>query len=808
MDQNNRPKAREKNQLGGTGTVQKRGDGLGTGPVGGSGKGGSGSGSYRPSGSGGTHSGSGNHGSGSTYHGGGGGAKFIGFILAAVIIFFLLKFCFGGSVTDLGGEGDSGAGSGFMSNLAGALTDLTGGAGNVSDEYQIGSQGTGNWRPSSATLNTRVAAGSREKYTDILGGGKDEITIMVYLCGTDLESKHGMATADLQEMMKADLGSNINLIVYTGGCKKWTNNVVSSDKHQIYQIKNGKLVCLEKDMGNVSMTKPATLTKFINYCSKNFPANRNMLIFWDHGGGSLSGYGYDEKNASSGSMSLAGINSALKDAGIKYDFIGFDACLMATLENAFMLTDYADYLIASEETEPGVGWYYTNWLTALGKNPSMPTIEIGKRIVDDFVDVCDRRCNGQKTTLSVVDLAELDHTVPDKLTAFASGTKKLIQNDGYETVSNARYNTREFAQSSKIDQVDLVHLAQNMNSTEGNALVAAVLEAVKYNRTSSNMSHANGISIYFPYKKVSKVDSAVAQYEQIGMDTEYTRCIKEFASMETTGQVHTGSSVNGGSGASVGSPLGSLLSTFLGGSSTVDGQNPSSFDFWSGNENQNQSQTETNYVNNHALDTSKLIWTKEGGRNKLKLTEGQWKLVQTVDLNVFYDDGNGYIDLGLDNVYEFDGSGNLIGDYDGTWLSINGQLVPYYHTDTVEEGSHYSITGYVPVLLNGNRSELILVFDDARPDGYIAGARDVYKNGETQTVAKNLTEVVKGDRIEFVCDYYSYDGVYQDSYLLGNVMTYDGKAVIGNLGIDSGRVSATYRLTDIYNQSYWMPVLE
>ena len=67
----------------------------------------------------------------------------------------------------------------------------------------------------------------------------------------------------------------------------------------------------EKDMGNASMTKPATLTKFINYCSKNFPANRNMLIFWDHGGGSVSGYGYDEKNPSAGSMDLAEIDLAL-----------------------------------------------------------------------------------------------------------------------------------------------------------------------------------------------------------------------------------------------------------------------------------------------------------------------------------------------------------------------------------------------------------------------------------------------------------------------------------------------------------------
>ena len=167
------------------------------------------------------------------------------------------------------------------------------------------------------------------------------------------------------------------------------------------------------------MTDPATLTGYIQYCAKKFPASRYELIFWDHGGGSISGYGYDEKFASSGSMGLSGIDTALKNAGVKFDFIGFDACLMATAENALMLTQHGDYLIASEETEPGVGWYYTNWLTAFGKNPSMPTIKLGQKIADDFVDVCAQKCPGQLTTLSVVDLAELEATIPASLTEFS-----------------------------------------------------------------------------------------------------------------------------------------------------------------------------------------------------------------------------------------------------------------------------------------------------------------------------------------------------------------------------------------------------
>ena len=322
--------------------------------------------------------------------------------------------------------------------------------------------------------------------------------------------------------------------------KGWRNNLVSSGTNQVWQVKDGKLACLEKDLGSVSMTDPENLAWYIKWCAKNYPASRYELILWDHGGGSVSGYGYDEKFVSSGSMNLAGIDTALEKAGVKFDFIGFDACLMATAETALMLTRHADYLIASEETEPGVGWYYTDWLTAFGENPSMPTIEVGKNIVDDFVNECARKCRGQLTTLSVVDLAELEATVPAELKAFSQSASKLIQDKQYQTVSNARSGAREFAQSSRIDQVDLVHLARNLGTPEGSALAEALLSTVKYNRTSSNMTNAYGLSIYFPYQKASTVDRAVSTYRQIGMDESYARCIQQFASLEVSGQAASG----------------------------------------------------------------------------------------------------------------------------------------------------------------------------------------------------------------------------------------------------------------------------
>ena len=94
----------------------------------------------------------------------------------------------------------------------------------------------------------------------------------------------------------------------------------------------------------------------------------------------------------------------------------------------------------------------------------MPTVEIGKNIIDDFVDTCATKLRGQKTTLSIVDLAEAEATIPSALTAFSTDTYNMLKNKEFVTVSNARSGAREFGASSKIDQVDLVHLAKNMGT--------------------------------------------------------------------------------------------------------------------------------------------------------------------------------------------------------------------------------------------------------------------------------------------------------------------------------------------------------
>ncbi len=750
-----RPRSREKNVTSGGNGVHKRGDGLGNGKVGGqdySGKKSSGSGAKR------------------AVAGGGGG------IALLLLIFMLIKGGVGGL---LGGNQEKPDTSGHSANSATKVDDT-------------------------------VAKGSREKRTQILGNNQDKITIMVYMCGTDLESKYKMASSDIEEMKSATLGKNIDIIIYTGGCSEWKSNGISSTVNQIYQIKDGQLVNLVSDDGAKSMTDPKTLSGFIRYCNSNFPANRNELILWDHGGGSVSGYGYDEKYKSGGSMNLGGISQALRDGGVTFDFIGFDACLMATAENAFMLDPYADYLIASEETEPGIGWYYTEWLSKLGNNTSMPTVEIGKNIIDDFVVRCYQKCRGQKTTLSIIDLAEFANTVPDKLNNFAKSVSNKIVNRDYQSISDARYKTREFAQSSKIDQIDLVNFAENVDTPESKELSKVLQNAVKYNRTSSSITNAYGVSIYFPYQQTSYVDSACNIYSNIGMNSEYSNCIRQFAKIETSGQVANSSNNN--------SPFSFLFDNtindiFIYPSENIDVisslvnsfiKNPyaKNIDYMDDTSISQESANE--YISQNFFDSSNLVWEQaDDGSYFMSLPENQWKLVHKIDLNMFYDDGNGYIDLGLDNIYSFDDNGNLIPDTDRNWLAINNQPVAYYHTDTIENGDNYTITGYVPAMLNGDRVNLILVFDNENPNGYIAGASTDYVNNETDTVPKSLTEINVGDKLDFLCDFYSYNGEFQDSYYLSEPLTVSEEMTISNVDVSDGEVKLMYRFTDIYNQKYW-----
>ena len=115
-----------------------------------------------------------------------------------------------------------------------------------------------------------------------------------YLCGSDLESNGGFATSDLMEMMEVALPENVRVVIQTGGAKTWQNNVVDADILQRY-VYDSEGLTLVDELPPASMGDAATLTDFLRYCKQNYPAEKTAVLFWNHGGGSVSGAAFDER---------------------------------------------------------------------------------------------------------------------------------------------------------------------------------------------------------------------------------------------------------------------------------------------------------------------------------------------------------------------------------------------------------------------------------------------------------------------------------------------------------------------------------
>ena len=216
-----------------------------------------------------------------------------------------------------------------------------------------------------------------------LSRGMAEWDVMIYLCGTDLESEGEMATTNLEMIKNTIPDSNVNVLIETGGTKTWKAKErvgidIATDKLQRWSYGEDGFI-LEDEEENASMAKYTTLTDFITWSSENFPAKKHLLIMWDHGGGSSTGLIVDELHDKA-IMSLDGLEKALKDSGVHFDLIMTDACLMASLETAQAIQPYADYLIASEEVLPGYGSNYKEWLQSLYDEPECDAERLGANI--------------------------------------------------------------------------------------------------------------------------------------------------------------------------------------------------------------------------------------------------------------------------------------------------------------------------------------------------------------------------------------------------------------------------------------------
>ena len=176
---------------------------------------------------------------------------------------------------------------------------------------------------------------------------KADWAVYWYLCGSDLESSGGFATEDLNELMEVELPDNVKIVIETGGSSEWHNDSVSADTLQRFVYSKDGLELVD-EQPSASMGESGTLSNFLKYAKENYPAEKTAVIFWNHGGGSVAGAAFDELYQND-SLTLTEMRTAFDDAfGLNkenppLEMIGFDTCLMSTVDVAANFTDVAVY---------------------------------------------------------------------------------------------------------------------------------------------------------------------------------------------------------------------------------------------------------------------------------------------------------------------------------------------------------------------------------------------------------------------------------------------------------------------------------
>ena len=237
------------------------------------------------------------------------------------------------------------------------------------------------------------------------------------------------------------------------------------------------------------------------WAAAEFPAEEYALILWNHGGGSVRGICFDQ-NYGNDSLTLpeleTALSSAVQSTGQKFSFIGFDACLMATLDIALIAARFSENMIASQELEPAAGWDYELLVERLG------TEGFYESVLDGYA----AKCAGKEYyTLSHIDLTAFD-AVAD---GFAELVERLAADQRPRTVIDALNAGAAFGSSngegSAYDLYDLGNLFGAYGLEWPSDCVSVVAGDLH--------KDATGLSVYFPLKGGGGFDaySAVAELD-------------------------------------------------------------------------------------------------------------------------------------------------------------------------------------------------------------------------------------------------------------------------------------------------------
>lgn len=373
---------------------------------------------------------------------------------------------------------------------------------------------------------------------------KKDYTVLLYVIGSDLESDPdavdyegaGAATNDMQEIAAAmaefGLDDSVHVVAQIGGSESWKEKSLADIENARLTIDSGGIHVIE-ELPDTDMGQSKTVTDFIDYACKTYPAEDYIMVFWNHGNGPTSGYGYDVLHDGS-SLTLSELQQAFEAADYQeFELIGFDACNMGNIETVNALHGYAEYMVASPACEDINGWNY-QWLEILSEEEASGK-KIGRNIVDTFADFYQTSGHQSKmATLSCYDMSAYEN-LWNNMQAYNRELLMSANADGavYENLSRQRsqiagYYSGELLHET-MELLDFEQLFTSLNAErwESYNMSKALDDFVCYSTgISEDMC---GISIYLPGKKDMELAEEMFLYITCGFEENYLKFIYNYA---------------------------------------------------------------------------------------------------------------------------------------------------------------------------------------------------------------------------------------------------------------------------------------
>ncbi len=410
-------------------------------------------------------------------------------------------------------------------------------------------------KPNAVTIKPRAGvkgfaseAGTLPTFVPSGVDGTGRKLLAVYMVGSDLEGDGGAGTTDFKEMLAAtgDELSKLEVVVAFGGASNW-KGMWFANLEQLRQdsldstfsnepAENYMYVAPGAHMGDAS-----SLKLFLNLLDSYTNFDQRMLVFWDHGA-NVEGFGNDQ-NFNNDPLNLNEIEDSLATASQNYNVIGFDTCLMASLEVAKILKSKASYLLASEELEPGHGWNWKHVLEAYATTAGAKEAAIS--IIDNFVAKGSHPSEQDGKTLSLVDLSKFSDVV-DKLEA-ATTTLTGAMNDQVviSALNNGTTKTQAYGKSPQnnsrvsVDLKHMIHLTSQklIDEDQKNQLKAlddALSAYVVHAKEDGSRPNSWGVAIDAPENAAKPIGALTDFYNSLRVSTTWVNFAKAYSAAKAS----------------------------------------------------------------------------------------------------------------------------------------------------------------------------------------------------------------------------------------------------------------------------------